>query len=206
MTPSYSPPSFETLSIAEVAAILQRQDLPLNSPADDATPRAAVAMILRQAPPSRMETLLIERAICPGDPWSGHMAFPGGRRELRDSALEDAARRETQEEVGLALTPDMRIGRLPDLQGSRRLIVTPYVYECRGPEEPRLTLSAEAQSAVWIPLSHFADPARALPYRPSGEYRRKVWPSFAYGRYIVWGMTYRMLASFMRLFGIELPE
>ncbi|MCX7011161.1 MAG: CoA pyrophosphatase [Candidatus Sumerlaeota bacterium] len=199
-----SSPSFDPCSIAEIAAVLQRQDLPLDPPADDDTPRAAVAIIVRQAPSSRIETLFIERAVCPGDPWSGHMAFPGGRRELRDSTLENAARRETREEVGLALTPAMRIGRLLDLRGSQRLIVTPYVYH--GPAKPRLTLSPEVQSAVWIPLAHFADSARARPYRPSGEYPRKVWPSFAYERYTVWGLTYRMIASFMRLFGIELPD
>jgi len=46
--------------------------------------QAAVAMILRDAGPVP-EVLFIERASHPGDPWSGHMAFPGGRVDPGDS-------------------------------------------------------------------------------------------------------------------------
>ena len=55
---------------------------------------AAVAAILRQAP-SGLEVLFIKRAERDGDPWSGHMAFPGGRREPHDSDLYSTALRET---------------------------------------------------------------------------------------------------------------
>ena len=45
--------------------------------------RSSVAIILRQKKENH-EVLMIKRADREGDPWSGHMAFPGGRRESRD--------------------------------------------------------------------------------------------------------------------------
>ncbi|HBF63055.1 MAG TPA: CoA pyrophosphatase, partial [Gammaproteobacteria bacterium] len=46
-------------------------------------------MILRQQPdaPDSTDILFIKRAEKVGDPWSGHMAFPGGHREREDDGL-----------------------------------------------------------------------------------------------------------------------
>ncbi|MFN7699333.1 MAG: NUDIX domain-containing protein [Deltaproteobacteria bacterium] len=49
--------------------------------------RAAVAAILRERAPGAPEVLFIRRAEKPGDPWSGHMAFPGGKQEPGDPDL-----------------------------------------------------------------------------------------------------------------------
>ncbi len=55
-------------------------------------------------PDTRVTDLLfIRRAEKSGDPWSGHMAFPGGHMESSDASLLAAAIRETQEEIGLDL-------------------------------------------------------------------------------------------------------
>ena len=55
--------------------------------------RAAVAMVV--APDGDdLAALLIERAKHPLDPWSGHMAFPGGRHDATDPSLERTAIRE----------------------------------------------------------------------------------------------------------------
>ncbi len=78
--------------------------------------RAAVAVVLREID-GRPEVLLIERATKEGDPWSGHMAFPGGRVEDVDGSIQIAAERETFEEVGVSLEGAELIGRLDDLQG-----------------------------------------------------------------------------------------
>jgi len=61
---------------------------------------ASVAMTL--AGPS-LKTLMIKRAEREGDPWSGQVAFPGGRRERQDRSLLETATRETKEEVGIDL-------------------------------------------------------------------------------------------------------
>src|SRR6478752_6570976 len=70
---------------------------------------AAVAAVLVPSPDA---VLLIRRAERAGDPWSGHMALPGGRREPEDADLVETARRETFEEVGLQLARSDLLGGL----------------------------------------------------------------------------------------------
>src|SRR5450432_2446486 len=64
----------------------------------------AVAVIFRVGAGDSLELLMIERASYAGDPWSGHVAFPGGRREPHDAALLD-----TREEMGVDLASDGRV-------------------------------------------------------------------------------------------------
>src|SRR5262245_60572379 len=93
--------------------------------------RAAVAMVLANQPEGP-SVLFIERASHPGDPWSGHMAFPGGRVDPGDAHPREAAERETLEEVGLSLRGAERIGRLDDKHGNPRiqasLLISGFVY------------------------------------------------------------------------------
>ena len=58
------------------------------------TPQAAVALLLTPDPD---RLLLIRRAEREGDPWSGHLALPGGRRDESDTDLLATALRETFE-------------------------------------------------------------------------------------------------------------
>mgnify|MGYP006305808619 CR=1 FL=1 len=73
-------------------------------PADKVPRRAAVAATMRfDEAGDGCELLFILRAKQEGDPWSGHMAFPGGRMEPDDADELAAARREAREEVALDL-------------------------------------------------------------------------------------------------------
>ena len=103
---------------------------------------AAVAAVLRDTS-SGVEVLLIRRAEHPGDPWSGHMALPGGRQDPDDPDLLHTAMRETSEELGLVLDPSQVIGPLDDLEAVARgrrvgMVVRPFVFHWSAPEPPEL--------------------------------------------------------------------
>ncbi|NND67690.1 MAG: CoA pyrophosphatase, partial [Halioglobus sp.] len=82
--------------------------------------RSAVAMVL-SVQGGELHILMIKRAEREGDPWSGHMAFPGGRMDPGDTHAFAAALRETEEEVGLQLVAEEEyLGRLSDLSARPR--------------------------------------------------------------------------------------
>ena len=175
---------------------------------EDATrPRAAVAVVLREGADGP-ELLLIERAKHPEDPWSGHMAFPGGRVDPGDADPQSAAERETLEEVGLSLVGAELLGRLDDIegrQGGRKLslVISAHVYHCADPGE--LVLNHEVAAALWVPLARLHDAAYHVEYAtPYGGY-----PGILVGepeRHVVWGLTYRFLEIFLAALGRPLPQ
>ncbi len=131
---------------------------------------AAVAVVLRGTNAVDAEVLLVRRALKAGDPWSGHMALPGGRRAPDDVDLLATALRETHEEVGVQLARDQSIGRLPPVftvapargapLGLKGLpmIVRPHVLVLDGPIAT--TLSAEVTAVRWVPLAALRGPAQ----------------------------------------------
>ena len=122
--------------------------------------RSAVAMIL-QVRAGELHILMIKRAEREGDPWSGHMAFPGGRMDKADAHGYAVAVRETEEEVGLSLGPqDQCIGRLSDLiarprRGTFGMAVSPFVFRLE--REVTFTLNHEVAEVVWVPLEFLLD-------------------------------------------------
>jgi 8-oxo-dGTP pyrophosphatase MutT (NUDIX family) len=157
--------------------------------------------------PEGPSVLFIERASHPGDPWSGHMAFPGGRVDPGDPDPRRAAERETLEEVGLALDGAELIGRLDDKQGNPRiqpsLLISAFVYALPAPAA--LTPNHEVREAFWFPLRALVEPARSVSHRA----HTVDFPGILIGepgRHVVWGLTYSFLESFFRAIGRPLPN
>jgi 8-oxo-dGTP pyrophosphatase MutT (NUDIX family) len=162
-------------------------------------------MVLRESRAGAPEVLFIERARHPSDPWSGHMAFPGGRLDPSDPTPSHAAERETREEVGLDLGEGERLGRLDDLEGRPSgLLVSAFVY--RHPA-PRLVLNHEVEAALWLPVRELANPERHVDYEhPTLRGFRS--PGIVVGEaegHVVWGLTYRFVDNFLRLVDQPLP-
>jgi 8-oxo-dGTP pyrophosphatase MutT (NUDIX family) len=164
--------------------------------------RAAVAIVLRVSSAGVLELLLIQRAEREGDPWSGHIALPGGRRESDDATLEDTAIRETREETAVDLASDaISLGTLDELHPRTPvlppIVVTPHVFVMRGDAE--LQPSEEVAEAFWVPLSLFSDPS--VDHESTVRARGAEWrvPSYVLGERIVWGMTERILRNLFQL-------
>jgi 8-oxo-dGTP pyrophosphatase MutT (NUDIX family) len=168
---------------------------------------AAVGIVIHEAVRGRPELLFIERAVREGDPWSGQMAFPGGRWSASDRHLSETAARETHEEVGLRVPAPL--GRLDDFEGRRQerpqpILVAPFVFEIQ--ERPPLVLSEEVASTVWVPLERILSPDSAVLYSFRREAYGGTFPAVQYDRYTIWGMTYRILGSFVAVLGKALPD
>jgi len=158
----------------------------------------AVALIL--TPGDRgLEALFIRRAERADDPWSGHIALPGGRREPEDADRLATAVRETREEVGLELPADALLGSLDDLHPSSPrlppLVIRPYVFGFESRPEARV--SEEVAGVIWLPLAELQACAgrslvqiRGIPTEVDG---------FNCGDVVIWGLTYRILSGFLKL-------
>jgi 8-oxo-dGTP pyrophosphatase MutT (NUDIX family) len=152
---------------------------------------AAVAAVLG----ADLELLLIRRAEHERDPWSGHVSFPGGRVDPGDRGPLEAAMRETLEEVGLALAPELSVGALDDLTavgGRPGLVVRPYVFVLPVPI-PTLVPNGEVAATLTVPLETLlADTHRStMTWQRDGV--TATLPAVQLGPHRLWGMTLRMV-------------
>ena len=157
---------------------------------------AAVAVIIAAEP--RPSILLLRRRQLPGDPWSGHFSFPGGRRDQGDANLLSTCLRETWEETSILLPEDSLYQALPAAPVGRlmriRMVVQPYLFHVM--ERPQVVVDPrEIVSAHWLEVADFCDQRR--------HHEREMvpgmnLPAFPLEDYYLWGFTYGVLR---RLFG-----
>ena len=160
---------------------------------------AAVAAVIRVV--AEPELLFIKRAQAEGDPWSGHIAFPGGRIEPADDSLETTAIRETFEELSLDLTTGRVGGRLDDLAPRSHalppIVVRPFVAVVAGDTE--LVPSREVASTFWVPFAALRDPESQDEYVMTVNGVRARFPAYRIDEHLVWGMTERIVRQFLSL-------
>jgi 8-oxo-dGTP pyrophosphatase MutT (NUDIX family) len=156
-------------------------------------PTAAVALVLTEL----HDILLIRRAQRRGDPWSGQMALPGGRREPVDADALATARRETLEETGIDLSSAECLGELDDLAPRNPLlppvIVRPFVFGIS--KRRALRDSDEVAGHLWVRLESLKAAAGTAEVRFGGQNRTVA--AFLTGDKPVWGMTHRILSGFL---------
>lgn len=167
--------------------------------------RAAVAVVLAPGPeatvPAPASLLMIRRAIRPQDPWSGQMAFPGGRSSPGDPDLLATAVRETREEVGISLDVDRCLGQLDDIAPRTRILppimVRPFVFTLPGMPEPR-PAGHEVAEAGWFAIADLVGPGayRAVTMEIMGA--RRVFPGYLVSGQVIWGMTERIITPLLR--------
>lgn len=189
-------PRFWSLREALASYASDPDDPPVS---DDEVLQAAVSLVLRGR--EELDLLVIKRARADGDPWSGHMALPGGRRDARDDSLLHTAIRETREETGLHLrTGALHLGRLDEVAptSSRlpRISIHPFVFGTHGAAEARPD-PREVQAVHWVPLAHLRGPdsVESVEIELRGEHR--AFPCFRWEGEVIWGLTFRILEQFL---------
>ena len=173
-------------------------------PEREARIHAAVSLVVRAG--ATLDVLLIKRAHHEDDPWSGHMALPGGRRDRADASLLHTATRETLEETGLVLDGALRLGRLETVspQSTRLpdLTIFPFVFGVPAGARARVA-SREVHAVHWVDLETLRSPDTRCAVEVELAGGARSFPGLRVGEDVVWGLTYRILLDFFRVWPEE---
>lgn len=181
------------------AALRSRQPVRIERTPDQR--EAAVALLVR--PRADLEVLLIKRAERQSDPWSGHIALPGGRRSPGDADLTQTAFRETEEEIGIPLA---RVGELlgplddvaPRTPRLPPIVIAPFIVTVPRDAEPTPD-GLEVDQALWVPVSALREPGAVSEILIELQEGHRAFPSLQFGEYVIWGLTHRILTQFLEV-------
>jgi 8-oxo-dGTP pyrophosphatase MutT (NUDIX family) len=178
----------------EILQALKRK-LDADEPSAGQLRRASVAVTLKD--PESPSMLLIKRADRVGDPWSGQVAFPGGKAQEGDSTLKDTAIRETREEVGIDLGQDAKfLGYFaPFRTHTGTLDVFPAVFLLKKNVEMRP--NEEVSSYRWVKLGKLSAGQARSSYRVNAGGQTRELPALIVEGYAVWGLTHRIISSLL---------
>ena len=127
----------------------------------------------------------------------GQISFPGGATEQGDVDALATALRETEEEVGIPRDIVEVLGALDDVRATvSGFLITPFVGIIPDPAPLRIN-TAEIAEVLTVPLSVFRDPSRLrVERRERGGQQVDVY-FYTHGRYEIWGVTARIMKSFI---------
>ena len=154
---------------------------------------AAVALLLK--PMNRdFKILLVKRIENPSDPWSGQMAFPGGKRDPKDRSIKQTVIREILEETNVDVTRCCRfLGVLENIRSTVRpeLSVAPFIILLE--DEPTIVLNTELEEYFWVSARKLQK-SRGTARLPLGEV-----PAYLIDGHVIWGLTYRIIEKFAQI-------
>jgi 8-oxo-dGTP pyrophosphatase MutT (NUDIX family) len=195
------------ITIADVRRALGSPHQPVRMKAPPGQ-TAAVAVVLRDAG-GGVDLLFIVRAEDPRDPWSGHVAFPGGRVDAADADALATAVRETREELALDLERDARIvAGLPAVRthlerGPGPMWVAPFMFELL--TEPALIPNGEVREALWVPFAFLAEPDNRGRFLWEDPATAIEMPCLRYEGRLIWGLTLRIVDNLLALVASPRP-
>ena len=174
------------------AEVIAKLPAVLKPVSDEQDGNAAVSLLLKPRQ-GDVDLLLVKRVENPSDTWSGQMALPGGKREMKDLSLKDTAVRETLEETGIAFTESQVLGVLNVLRSEPRsdLKILPLVVLLK--DEPRLKLNKEElETFVWVPYE------KVVQNKGTVQFSFGKVSAYIFAEGIVWGITYNILTEFIQ--------
>lgn len=130
----------------------------------------------------------------------GQVSFPGGHIEPDDEDPEDAALRETEEEVGLARQHVHVLGRLGPYLTRTGYEVIPVV----GLVSPPFDIEpdpSEVAEVFEVPLGFLLDPANHQRHSRMYQGSRRFYYAMPYGDYYIWGATAGMIVNLYEFVG-----
>lgn len=156
---------------------------------------AAVALLLKPKNQT-LELFFVKRADNPADPWSGQMAFPGGKRDPKDQNLKQTVVRETLEETSINLLDRSRfLGAMEPLRSTRRpeMRILPFIILLE--HDLTIKLNEELEWFVWV------SPEELLQHRGTARLSFGEVSAYVFGEMVIWGLTYRILRKFFQILG-----
>ena len=171
-----------------------KEKLNANKPPAGQLRQASVAVILDN--PEAPSVLLIKRADRVGDPWSGQVAFPGGKAQEGDTTLREIAVRETREELGVDLGKEaIFLGYFTSFRThTGTLDVFPAVFLLT--KEVEVRPNEEVSSYRWVKLTELTAESRTS-YRVDAGGQTRETPAYLVGDYAIWGLTHRIISSLL---------
>ena len=127
---------------------------------------------------------------------SGQIGFPGGKLEAQDRSLEDAAVRETYEEIGVPIERIEVLRELSELYiPPSNFYVKPYFGITKN--TPRFVKQDnEVEQVLEVLLDHFIDDANVTTKSVATSYNVEIEvPAFQLNGHIVWGATAMMMSE-----------
>ncbi len=129
----------------------------------------------------------------------GHISFPGGVVIETDRNPEEAALRESYEEIGLLKNDVEILGPIDDsLTFVPPFIVHPFVGLIPHPYPFNIN-TREVEKTIEVPLKFFASQVSKDDATPA-EFERGIgYPEYRYKGELIWGTTASIVANFLRI-------
>lgn len=200
--------NWPSMNASELRALLQAH---VPRRLDDTIENAAAVGLVFRGWDSGLELGFIRRPVSPSDPWSGQIAFPGGRRDAGDADLLAAAVREIDEEVGWRLEPHELLGAISDIQARRSgellpFFIRPFVFDGGDLPAPSPDPS-EVDEWLWVPFSHLLDPENHVDFPWQRGGLRAELPGIRLNdKDVLWGLSYMILTDFVLTLAKSAPD
>lgn len=188
--------SDDRLLIAKLRVSLDRGSFP--SLAESENIHRAAVCVFFNASSEGLKVLLVKRMEKSEDPWSGHMAFPGGKRKKED--LDDLATavREVYEETGINIRKAEILGVLNEVIPSTLLSIKVVPFVAFAPGLVTVHANEEIQRFFWIPVSYFLDQRNVTRFRVNRFGLEADVPCYRYlGENVIWGLTFRIIQDLL---------
>jgi 8-oxo-dGTP pyrophosphatase MutT (NUDIX family) len=171
---------------------------------------AAIEVMIHPHSSEGPSLAMIKRAKNENDPWSGHYAFPGGRVEENET-LRQAAKRETQEEIGFAPSDSLYLGEFLRLQLKYKGQHMPFAISSHvsflEEKQDFIPCPQEVEKAFWFPLESLLK----VDHIKEKTFTMSTWkgdlPCIEFEGHTIWGISYVILRElFIQWDGLELTN